>query len=106
MSSEEIFQAIDDVTVEMIENVKDGKMDKIVELMKIREKQIEALNNSKGVVSEALKSKLTIDLKIFDDEYNLKMKKLDQKIFEISKALENLQSYTTQDNSRIFDERR
>lgn len=106
MSAEEIIQAIDDITVEMIKNVKNGEIDKITELMKIREQQIEALKNAKGSVCEASKSKLLIDLKIFDDEFKLKMKKLDQKISEISNALDTIQNYVKQDTSHIFDERR
>ncbi|BBJ27728.1 hypothetical protein ATHSA_0617 [Athalassotoga saccharophila] len=105
-SAEEMAQAIDEITCEMTENVKNGKIEKVFELMKVREKQIEMLKNSDGRISQATTSKLLDDLKKFDEEYKKQMKEIDEKISNISKAIEMLQSYSQGKSSNIFDERR
>ncbi|MGC8704529.1 MAG: hypothetical protein ACP5F2_02185 [Athalassotoga sp.] len=105
-SAEEMAQAIDEITCEMTENVRNGKIEKVFELMRVREKQIESLKNSDGRISQATASKLLDDLKTFQEEYKKRMKDLDGKISGISKAIEMLQSYSQSKSSNIFDERR
>ncbi len=105
-SAEEMAQAIDETTCEMTENVKNGKIERVFELIKVREKQIEALKNSSGRISQATASKLLADLKAFEEEYKRRMKEIDEKISNISKTIEMLQSYSQSKSSNVFDERR
>lgn len=104
--AEEMAQAIDETTLEMTKNVKIGKIEKVLELMKVREEQLELLKNSDGKVSPATASKLAQDLKEFEENYRQKMKEIDEKISTISRAIEMLQSYSQNEKPRIFDERR
>ncbi len=106
--AEEIVQAIDGVTLEMIEAVNKGQFDRIKDLMDIRQDQIKRLQTMKGkiIVSDASISRLFMDIKTLDELLKKKMKFAREKLEKISGSMDALRGYLVEKNIRIFDERR
>uniref|UniRef100_A0A7V3RDQ7 Flagellar protein FliT n=1 Tax=Mesoaciditoga lauensis TaxID=1495039 RepID=A0A7V3RDQ7_9BACT len=103
---EEIVEIIDEITIEMTEEIKNGRIDKIQFLMDRRQNQIDMLKVADGKASDGNISKLLNDLRIFDDLFKEKMKEIEKKIDELSMNIEALRGYSFTDNSHTFDERR
>ncbi len=103
---QELLDTLDALTLKMIEAVRTEKFEELETLYKRRRALMEKLPEFNGQFSEAALSKLAHDSKQLRESMKMSMKRIKEKVEEISQNLEFLKKYGMKDENSQIDERR